>query len=101
MQIIENKALLVSVDDPSAIIETIFRSASTRNGALVYWGHREAEKLATLGFDPPSPILRDYQWTGKLTPFEHQKNTASFLSCLLYTSPSPRDLGESRIPASG
>jgi len=28
----------------------------------------------------PSPMLRDYEWTGKLTPFEHQKTTASFLS---------------------
>jgi SNF2 family DNA or RNA helicase len=80
VQIIENKALLVSVDDPSAITETIFRSAYTEKGVLVHWGHREAEKLATLGFNPPSPILRDYQWTGKLTPFEHQKATASFLS---------------------
>jgi len=80
VQIIENKALLVSVDDPSAITETIFRSAYTKKGVLVHWGHREAEKLATLGFNPPSPILRDYQWTGKLTPFEHQKTTASFLS---------------------
>jgi len=80
VQIIENKALLVSVDDPSAITNTIMKSACTRNGVLVHWGQKEAEKLATLGFNPPSPILRDYQWTGKLTPFEHQKTTASFLS---------------------
>jgi SNF2 family DNA or RNA helicase len=80
VQIIENKALLVSADDPSAITNTIMQSARTRNGVLVHWGQKEAEKLATLGFNPPSPILRDYQWTGKLTPFEHQKTTASFLS---------------------
>ena len=80
MQIIENKALLVSADDPSVITSVVTKSAHTRNGVLVHWGQREAEKLATLGFNPPSPILRDYQWTGKLTPFEHQKTTASFLS---------------------
>ena len=80
MQIIENKALLVSVDDPSVITSVVTKSAHTHNGVLVHWGQREAEKLATLGFNPPSPILRDYQWTGKLTPFEHQKITASFLS---------------------
>ncbi len=80
MQIIDNKALLVSADDPSVITSVVTKSAHTRNGVLVSWGHGEAEKLAALGFDPPSPILRDYRWTGKLTPFEHQKTTASFLS---------------------
>jgi SNF2 family DNA or RNA helicase len=30
--------------------------------------------------DVPSPILRDYTWTGRLTPFAHQKTTSSFLS---------------------
>ena len=80
MQIIENKALLVSVDDPSAITNAITKSARTASGVVVHWGYKEAEKLTTLGFNPPSPILRDYQWTGKFTPFEHQKTTASFLS---------------------
>jgi SNF2 family DNA or RNA helicase len=30
--------------------------------------------------DVPSTIQRDYKWTGKLTPFAHQKETASFLT---------------------
>jgi SNF2 family DNA or RNA helicase len=47
----------------------------------VSWGLHEAQTLASLGFtDVPSPMLRDYTWTGKLTPFEHQKVTSSFLS---------------------
>jgi hypothetical protein len=34
-----------------------------------------------LGYDGvPSPMLRDYKWTGKYAPFDHQKETASFLS---------------------
>ena len=81
MQIIENKALLVNAADSSVITDNIHKSADTAEGVLVRWGHTESEILAKLGFDDtPSPILKNYQWTGKLTPFEHQKVTASFLS---------------------
>ena len=80
MEIIEDKALLVSAADPAVITGAIKKSASTSDGVLVKWGYKEAEALAQLGFDPPSPILRDYEWTGRYTPFDHQKVTSSFLS---------------------
>jgi SNF2 family DNA or RNA helicase len=81
MQIIENKALLLEVPDSSVITDNIHKSVATKEGVLVKWGQTEAEILAGLGFnDIPSPILKNYEWTGKLTPFEHQKTTASFLS---------------------
>ena len=80
MEIVEDRALLVSVDDPSVITSVVTKSANTSEGVLVNWGHKEAESLAQLGFDPPSPILRDYEWTGRYTPFDHQKITSSFLS---------------------
>jgi SNF2 family DNA or RNA helicase len=81
VQIIENKALLVNASDSSVITDNIHKSADTAEGVLVKWGHTESEILAKLGFDDtPSPMLKSYQWTGKLTPFEHQKTTASFLS---------------------
>ncbi len=80
MEIVEDKALLVSATDPAAVTASIKKSAITPYGVLVKWGHKEAEALAQLGFNPPSPILRDYQWTGRYTPFDHQKTTASFLS---------------------
>lgn len=80
MEIIENKALLYSVSDPCLITEHIHNSAETKEGVVVKWGHTEAEILAKLGFEVPSPMLKSYEWTGKLTPFEHQKTTASFLS---------------------
>jgi SNF2 family DNA or RNA helicase len=81
VQIIEDKALLLEVPDPSVVTKRISKSAHTKEGVLVRWGHTEAETLARLGFiDTPSPILKSYQWTGKFTPFEHQKTTASFLS---------------------
>ena len=81
MQIIENKALLIDAPDPSVVTDNIHKSTEVREGVLVKWGHTEAEILATLGFDDtPSPILKSYAWTGKFSPFDHQKTTASFLS---------------------
>lgn len=81
MEIVENKALLLNVADPSVITDNIHKSAETSQGVLVKWGHTETEILAGLGFgDTPSPMLKSYSWTGKFTPFDHQKTTASFLS---------------------
>ena len=81
MEIVNNKALLLSVENPAAITQAIPNSADTQEGVVVRWGYEEAKALANLGFsDVPSPILKDYQWTGKHQPYEHQKTTASFLS---------------------
>ena len=81
MEIVRDKALLLKVPDPSVVTDNIHKSAEVAEGVLVKWGHTESEILAGLGFDDtPSPMLKSYQWTGKLTPFEHQKTTASFLS---------------------
>ena len=81
MRIVEDKALLLEVPDPSVVTDNIHKSAAVAEGVLVKWGHTEAEILAGLGFDDtPSPMLKSYEWTGKLTPFDHQKTTASFLS---------------------
>ena len=38
--------------------------------------------------------------TAILKPSEHAPATAALISCLLYTSPSPRDLSTSRMPSS-
>lgn len=80
MRIIDNKALLLETPEPTTITQVIRKSAAVDAGVLVHWGHKEAEALASLRLDAPSPILRDYKWTGKYTPFDHQKTTASFLS---------------------
>ncbi len=81
MEIVENRALLVSAEDPSLITGAIRKSADTKEGVLVRWGYEESKKLVELGVnDVPSPILKDYKWTGRYEPYEHQKTTASFLS---------------------
>ena len=72
MEIVDNKALLLEVADPETITAVIRKSAVIEQvghtaKVAVHWGHREAETLAKLRMDTPSPILRDYKWTGKHT----------------------------------
>jgi SNF2 family DNA or RNA helicase len=48
---------------------------------LVKWGLEEAQVLKNLRIkNVPSPINAQYKWPGLYTPFEHQKDTASFLT---------------------
>jgi SNF2 family DNA or RNA helicase len=47
----------------------------------VYWGLEEVQALGLVGAkDVPSPILRDYKWTGRHQPYAHQRTTSSFLT---------------------
>ena len=80
MEIVENKALLFETPHADIITDSIEKSAvvatnGSKTKMLMRWGLKEAQTLATLHTDVPSPILRDYKWTGKLVPFEHQKTT--------------------------
>ena len=49
---------------------------------LVYWGVEEAQRLSRLLNDTniPSPIERHYNWPGMYKPFDHQRDTARFLT---------------------
>ena len=65
------------------------------------WGGRVAEILGDENSDPTlSPLVS----TAGLNPFQLTLNreigTYSTGTCLLYTSPSPRDLSTSRMPSS-
>lgn len=82
MQIIENKALLLNVRNPGRITTVIPKSKDMGDGkVLVHWNLEEAQVLKNLQIkDVPSPILGKYNWPGRYKPFEHQKDTASFLT---------------------
>lgn len=86
MEIIDDKALLIRTRRPHLITETIKKSSvlSEEDGLFevaINWGLEEAQGLAKLKVkDVPSPIKRDYTWTGKHKPFAHQRETASFLT---------------------
>lgn len=96
MQVVEDQIVAVTV--PSAIADVALNSIGRcrlskdygmQKDLLLYWAHDEMSALASymdvVQPDPNlpklmSPILRDYNWPGIYKPFEHQKDTASFLS---------------------
>tara|TARA_Y100000004_G_scaffold115640_1_gene129865 strand:- start:1867 stop:3405 length:1539 start_codon:yes stop_codon:yes gene_type:complete len=82
MEVIDNKGLLMQVDDPNRILNTIPKSKPAGDGkVVVYWGIDEAQQLTKLGYkNVPSPIKRDYDFSGRFKPFKHQIETASFLT---------------------
>jgi len=86
MRIVNDKALVLKTKRHELVTDKIKNCKKVgQEGELVElavkWEYEEASALAELGAkEVPSPMLRDYEWTGKLTPFEHQKTTASFLS---------------------
>lgn len=82
MQIIENKALLLKVKEPNRITTVIPKSKILDSGeVLVRWGLEEAQVLKNLRIrNVPSPIKSKYGWPGLYKPFDHQKETSSFLT---------------------
>lgn len=82
MQVIDNKALLLNVRNPGRITTVIPKSKDMGDGkVLVHWNLEEAQVLKNLQIkDVPSPILGRYDWPGRYRPFDHQKDTASFLT---------------------
>ena len=50
------------------------------NEVVVNWGIDEVHTLKNLNIKIPSPITKRYSWPGQYKPFEHQKDTASFLT---------------------
>jgi SNF2 family DNA or RNA helicase len=96
MEVIENTIIKAALPYQlaDAVVSRLTQSevladhGSTKEVA-VYWGQHEAQCLARVLDDNrpalalpevPAPILRDYDWPGIFTPFEHQKATAAFLS---------------------
>jgi SNF2 family DNA or RNA helicase len=82
VQIIEDKALLVRTKHPERITEIIPKSKILETGeVLVKWGLEEAQVLKNLRIkNVPSPIMSRYKWPGLHRPFDHQKDTAAFLT---------------------
>lgn len=86
MEIIDNKALLLRTRNPAkySIIPKSKVVGDMGNGlheVAVHWGLDEARVLRNLGVkNVPSPIKGRYKWPGRFKPFEHQKETADFLT---------------------
>ena len=90
MNIVDNTALRFHCSHDVAKQITTYIDKSELIGAegghsevLMYWGIDEVQKLVRLLPDSnkiPSPIERDYGWPGMFKPFDHQRDTARFLT---------------------
>jgi SNF2 family DNA or RNA helicase len=86
MEIYKDKALIINTKNPNTILDSIPKSKvlkSYANGiaqVMVNWGLDEVIALSRIVKFPPSPITKDYNWPGIYKPFNHQKETADFLS---------------------
>lgn len=90
MELIDNKALLLTVPNSTCeLIQEHIPKAKVvtprdeLSDIVIHWGIEEVIKLNRLiSFNKPlpSPISRDYKWSGRFQPFEHQKTTSEFLS---------------------
>ena len=91
MKVIDNSAVKIDVPEAmrDAILKSVSKSQLVGSEVVFYWDYIECLRVAkiidggqpnTLLPDIPSPMLRDYKWPGFYKPFEHQKDTASFLS---------------------
>jgi len=81
MKVVDGKALLLRLRNPAKVTSVIPKSKELKdNQVLVNWGIEESQVLRNMKINAPSPIESKYQWTGKYTPFDHQKTTASFFT---------------------
>lgn len=78
------KALALKLNNPARVLETIptAKTLSVQGQDIVVIPHKldETRVLKNLGINVPSPILHYYNWSGRYTPYEHQKQTAAFLT---------------------
>jgi SNF2 family DNA or RNA helicase len=78
------QAVALKLNNPARVLETIptAKVFNVRGVDLVVAPHRldEVRVLRNLGINAPSPILHYYKWVGKHVPYDHQKETAAFLT---------------------
>lgn len=78
-----SRSLLLRVRNPAPIMQAVpkHRLIDIRGHNLaVRHGFDEVRVLRNLGIPAPSPILTQYDWPGRYTPFAHQRETAAMLT---------------------
>ena len=80
----QSQALVLKLNNPHRVLETIPTSRSTYANGVRLTGvpHKidEVRVLHNLGISAPSPIKHYYDWPGRFTPYQHQMDTAAFLT---------------------
>jgi SNF2 family DNA or RNA helicase len=85
MLVVESaRALALKLNNPDRVLSCLPSAKSlVKDGAhIVVTPHRldEVRVLRNLGIKAPSPILHYYDWPGPHKPYNHQKETAAFLT---------------------
>lgn len=86
MKIVNNRAMVLKTKHPHLITERVknYKVTEQEDGYFklaLPWRLHEAQVLNSVGIkNVPSPIGREYEWSGRFKPFAHQKKTASFLT---------------------
>jgi SNF2 family DNA or RNA helicase len=80
----DKRKIIINSNENDAVAQVIPHAKKfTHNGeemlAMPY-GVDESMVLKNLGFSVPAPITQYYNWPGRFTPMDHQKDTASFLT---------------------
>jgi SNF2 family DNA or RNA helicase len=78
------QALALKLNHPRRVLEALptAQVLDVRGQQIVVVPHKpyEVAILRKLGIEAPSPILHYYDWPGRFTPYEHQQQTAAFLT---------------------
>jgi SNF2 family DNA or RNA helicase len=86
MEIVQDRALLFNTRKAAQITALIPKSKVVEtygdvDRVLVHFDFDEVQLLRNLGIkNVPSPIRSRYRWPGMYTPFDHQRDTADFLT---------------------
>ena len=78
------KAIALKLNNPSRVLSSIptAKTLHVKGQQIVVTPHgiKEVVALRDLGIEAPSPILYHYDWPSRFTPYEHQRQTAAFLT---------------------
>jgi SNF2 family DNA or RNA helicase len=78
------RTLAMKLNNPNRVLDSIptAKPYTIHGVPLVVTPHRldEVRVLRNLGIKAPSPILHYYNWCGQYKPYEHQRQTAAFLT---------------------
>lgn len=80
----KSQALAMRLKNPNRVLSVLpsAKQIDYKGVDFVVAPHRmdTAKILNNIGIKAPSPILHYYDWPGQFTPFDHQRQTAAFLT---------------------
>ena len=80
----ERRKIIIDSSENAAVAQAIPHAKLLRHDGkdmlAMPYGVDESMVLKNLGFNVPAPILQYYDWPGRFSAMEHQKETAAFLT---------------------